>query len=283
MQNIVEINLENAQAQLIDESFHRLVLVDFWADWCAPCKSLMPVLEKLANEYQGQFLLAKVNADEQNMIAAQFGVRSLPTVILIKDGQPLDGFVGAKSETEVRELLAKHLPKPWEADLAQAQQRLDAGDFTGALPLLRQVHEASAQAPQVSCLLAQALVELNRTEEAEAVLKTVKMVDQDGLYQQVVAQLQLRQQAAKTPELAALEAAYVQSPEDLDVAYQLALQLHQESYHRPALELLFSILQSNRNHAEGAARKTYTDILASLGKGDPLAIEFQRKLFTLLY
>lgn len=283
MQNLVEINLENAQAQLIDESFNRLVLVDFWADWCAPCKSLMPVLEKLANEYQGQFLLAKVNADEQNMIAAQFGVRSLPTVILIKDGQPLDGFVGAKSETEVRELLAKHLPKPWEADLAQAQQQMQAGDFAGALPLLRQVHEASAQASQVSCLLAQALVELNRTEEAEAVLKTVKMVDQDGLYQQVVAQLQLRQQAAKTPELAALEAAHVQSPEDLDIAYQLALQLHQENYHRPALELLFSILQSNRNHAEGAARKTYTDILASLGKGDPLAIEFQRKLFTLLY
>jgi putative thioredoxin len=283
MQNIVEINLENAQAQLIDESFKRPVLVDFWADWCAPCKSLMPVLEKLANEYQGQFLLAKVNADEQNMIAAQFGVRNLPTVILIKDGQPLDGFVGAKSEIEVRDILAKYLPKPWEKDLLQAQQSMQAGDFNGALSLLRQVHEASAQAPFVSCLLAQVLVELNRIEEAEALLKTVKMADQDALYQQVLAQLQLRQQAAKTPELAALEEAHAREPENLDIAYQLALQLYQEHYHRPALELLYKVLQANRQFADGAARKTYTDILASLGKGDPLAIEFQRKLFTLLY
>jgi putative thioredoxin len=283
MQTIVSITLENAQALLIEESFKRPVLVDFWADWCAPCKTLMPILEKLAKEFDGAFLLAKVNADTENMIASQFGVRSLPTVMLIKDGQPLDGFVGAKTENEVRELLAKHLPKPWEAALSRAQTLIADGDIQSALPVLRQVYDESAQQPQVGCLLAQQLVELNRLEEAEAILQKIKLVDQDTLYEQVLAQFQLKQQAAKTPELAALEDAYAAQPNDLSIAYQLALQLHQELLHRPALELLLKILREDRNFSEGAVKKTMTDILASLGKGDPIAVEYQRKLFTLLY
>jgi putative thioredoxin len=283
MQTIATITIENAQTLLIEESFKRPVLVDFWADWCAPCKVLMPILEKLAKEYEGAFLLAKVNADSENMIAGQFGVRSLPTVMLIKDGQPVDGFVGAKTEVEVRELLAKYMPKPWEAILQQAQTLIAAGDSQAALPLLRQVYEESAHAPQIACLLAQQLVELNRTDEAEALLKTIKMADQDALYEQVLAQLQLKQQAAKTPEMTALEEAYAQQPENLDLAYQLALQMHQEAIHRPALELLLTILKKDRNFSDGAVKKSMMDILASLGKGDPLAVEYQRKLFTLLY
>lgn len=86
----------------IDESFNRPVVVDFWADWCGPCKNLMPVLEKLANEYAGAFLLAKVNADDQQMISSQFGVRSLPTVMIMQNGQPIDGFNGALPEVQVR-------------------------------------------------------------------------------------------------------------------------------------------------------------------------------------
>lgn len=283
MQTIVDITTNNAQSLLIEESFNRPVLVDFWADWCGPCKSLMPLLEKIAAEFDGAFLLAKVNADAENMIAAQFGVRSLPTVILMKDGQPIDGFVGAKSEQEVREFLAPHLPKPWEAALQQAQELIAAQDIQGALPLLRQVYEESGREPQIACLFAQQLVELKRLEEAEAVLQQIKMADQDSFYEQVMAQLELKQQSAKTPELTALEEAHAQQPDNLEVAYQLALQMHQESLHRPALEILLNIMKKDRNFADGAVRKTMTDILAALGKGDPLAVEFQRKLFTLLY
>ena len=110
--HIVEIDESNAQQLLIDESMTRPVVVDFWADWCGPCKQLMPILEKLADEYQGAFLLAKVNADEQQMLAQQLGVRSLPTVMVIKEGQPIDGFSGAQPESAVREMLDKHLPSP---------------------------------------------------------------------------------------------------------------------------------------------------------------------------
>jgi putative thioredoxin len=281
--NSVDITLENVQQLVIDESFKRLVIVDFWADWCAPCKNLTPILEKLAQEYRGEFLLAKVNADDQQMLAGQFGVRSLPTVMLIREGQPLDGFSGDRTEVQLRQLLSQYLPKPWEQTLDNARQLVDAGDFDAALPLMRQVYEESQHQADVACLLARALVELKRTDEAEAVLGTVKLGDQNAAYEQVKAQLQLSKQAGKTPEITALEAAHKADPGNADIAYQLAVQLHQEGYHRPALELLMEILRKDRNYADGAARKTLMDILASLGKADPLAVEFQRKLFMLLY
>lgn len=281
--NIVEINLENAQQYLIEESFNRPVLIDFWADWCAPCKSLMPILEKLANEYAGAFLLAKVNADEMNMISSQFGVRSLPTVMLMKDGQPIDGFAGALPEKEVRVLLEKYLPKPWEKAVNDAQAFIMDGDFNSALPLLRQAYDESKQDAAIACLLAQCHLELNRIDNAEAILANIKMADQDAHYEQLKAQIELKKQAAKTPELVALEAAHASDPDNLQISYELAIQYHAEAAHRPALEQLMRILRKDRNFAEGAAKKTFMDILAALGKGDPLAIEFQRKLFTLLY
>jgi putative thioredoxin len=282
-EHVVDIDQSNAQQLLIDESFQRPVLVDFWADWCGPCKSLMPILEKLAQEYKGQFLLARVNADQQQMIASQFGVRSLPTVVLMKEGQPLDGFMGAQPETAVRELLEKHLPKPWDIMLEEARALATAGAFDEALPLLRQAHQQSVERSDIGIVLAHVYLELNRVAEAEAIIGKIPMVDQDATYQQVKAQLELKQQAAKSPELEALEKKFYENPEDMEAAYQLAVHYNQDGHHREAMELLYGILQKNLNFKEGAAKKTMMDMIASLGKGDPLAVEYQRKVYTLLY
>lgn len=281
--SVVDITEANAKQFLIDESFSRPVVVDFWADWCAPCKNLMPVLEKLAQEYQGQFLLAKVNADEQQMIAAQFGVRSLPTVLVMKGGQPVDGFAGAQTETQVRELLEKYLPKPEDELLERGRTLLAEGQTGEALNLLREARALSEQRADIACALAEALMSSLRYDEADQVLQSVRFVDQDAYHEQLVAQLQLAREASKAPEIDALEKEHAADPANLEVAYRLALQYQQHQYVREALELLYGILQRDLNFNDGAARKTLMDTLAALGKGDPLAVEFQRKVYTLLY
>ena len=282
-EHMVVVTMDNARDLLIEESFQRPVVVDFWADWCAPCKTLMPLLEKLAAEYSGQFMLAKVNCDEQQQIAAQFGVRSLPTVMIMRDGQPVDGFVGAQTESAVRQLLEKHLPKPWDVLLQQAQQMQVAGDVAGALPLLRQACEMSRQRPDIAIALAAALVQLNRLDEAQTALDAIKLAHRDKAWQQVAAQIELKREAAKTPEVRALEIALAADPDNLETAYQLALQHSQNQSYRDALELLINVLRRQRDFRDGAAKRSLLDIITVLGKGDPLAAEYQRKLFSLLY
>ncbi|TVZ39715.1 thioredoxin [Alteromonadaceae bacterium 2753L.S.0a.02] len=282
-EHIVQISPENAQQLLIDESFKRPVLIDFWADWCAPCKDLMPILEKLVNEYQGELLLAKVNADEQQMIAAQFGVRSLPTVMLMKDGQPVDGFVGAQPEVQIRELLEKYLPKPWDKALQKAQNLIEDEDYNAALPLLQEAYRDSQQQADIALALADVLLELKRLSDAEEVLSAIKMVDQEHTYHNLMAKLELAREAGKAPEIEALEQKLKENPNDKQTEYLLALQYSQHDFHAEALELLYGLIKHDLNFNEGEARKTYTDILAVLGKGDPLAVEYQRKMYTLLY
>ena len=281
--HIVDINEANAQQQLIDESFNRPVVVDFWADWCEPCKQLMPILEKLANEYAGAFLLAKVNADEQQMLAGQLGVRSLPTVMVIKEGQPVDGFAGAQPESAVREMLEKHLPSPWNAKIAEATELLDAGDTAGALALLRGAWEDSNKLKDIALAYAGALIEANRLDDAEAVLKEVRLVDQDALHEQLLAQIELKREAGKSPEVEALEAELAADADNHEVRVRLAVQLTTQDHHKDALEHLLVVLRADRDWNNGEAKRMYLDTLATIGKGDPLAAEYQRKLFSILY
>ena len=282
-ESIVNIDESNAAALLIEESHKRPVVVDFWADWCEPCKVLMPMLEKIAHEYQGAFLLAKVNADEQQMITQQFGVRSLPTVMVIQNGQPVDGFAGAQAEKEVREMLEKYLPKPWDKLLQQAQEFMEQGDFAAAVPPLRQAYEESGQRPDITIALAHALVESLRLDEAEKVLEGVRLADQDAAYEQVKALLDLKREAAKSPEIEALEKRLVDNPEDLDIRHQLAVQFIDAGHFKEGLEHFVEVLRKDIDHGDGATKRLLLDTIATLGKGDPLAAEYQRKLYSLLY
>ena len=281
--HIVEIDESNAQQLLIEESMTRPVVVDFWADWCEPCKQLMPILEKLAEEYQGAFLLAKVNADEQQMLAQQLGVRSLPTIMVIKEGQPIDGFSGAQPESAVREMLDKHLPSPQAGALVEAEQLLAEGDVPGALALYRSVWEESGKKLEFTLAYAGALVTANRLDEAETLLQEVRLADQDARYEQLVAQIELGREAARSPEVEALEAAIAADPEDHATRIQLAIQLSQVAQYRDALEHLLTVLRADRDFNGGEVRKVFLDTLATIGKGDPLAAEYQRKLFSLMY
>tara|TARA_B110000444_G_C18804844_1_gene579402 strand:- start:762 stop:1616 length:855 start_codon:yes stop_codon:yes gene_type:complete len=280
---IVDVTEQNAVDIIIEGSKVKPVVVDFWADWCEPCKTLMPMLEKLANEYDGQFVLAKVNADDQQSIAQQFGVRSLPTVMLVKDGQPVDGFVGAQPENQVRELLEKYLPKPWDEILEQANSLVVEEKFAEALVHLRKAYGDSDQQLDIAFAYSNVLIELNRCDEAEVILSKIRMADQDTQYEQLKAQLELRREASSAPEVEALKEQLLSDPHNLDLIYQLAIQYNDHGQPKEAMDSLMVILKNDRDYGDGAAKKALLDMTASLGKGDPLAVEYQRKLFGLMY
>ncbi|CAG9000841.1 MAG: Chaperedoxin [Candidatus Celerinatantimonas neptuna] len=278
---IVDISMENAKAILIERSFEHPVVVDFWADWCEPCKTLMPILEKLANEYQGNFTLARINADELQPLVGQFGVRSLPTVMIMKDGQPVDGFAGAQTEGAIREILEKHLPKPEDLKLAQAKTLAEQGDDTGALKAAKEAWELAPERTDIHFTYISTLLKQNKCEEAKTLLAKTKLEDQQAEYQALMSQLDLLEQAADTPEIRALEK-QIQQDDNADLKVQLAIQYDQAGRHAEALELLFSLLSKDIEAADGHAKKAFLDIVNTLS-GDPLSSKYRRRYFSLLY
>ncbi|WP_312624670.1 co-chaperone YbbN [Scandinavium sp.] len=277
--NITEANLH----QTLEQSATVPVLFYFWSPRSQHCEQLTPVLEGLANQYQGQFILAKLDCDAEQMIASQFGLRAIPTVYLFQNGQPVDGFQGPQPEEVIRNLLDKVLPREEELKAQQAMALMQEGNYADALPLLKEAWQMSNQDSQIGLLLAETQIALNRSEDAEATLKTVPLQDQDTRYQGLVAQIELLKQAADTPEIQQLQLQVEANPQDAALASQLALQLHQVGRNEEALELLFSHLKKDLGAADGQARKMLQEILAALGTGDALAAKYRRQLYSLLY
>ncbi|KNC08579.1 hypothetical protein AC791_07615 [Klebsiella sp. RIT-PI-d] len=281
-QNIVNINETNLQ-QTLEQSMTLPVLFYFWSARSQHCEQLTPVLESLAAQYSGQFILAKLDCDAEQMVASQFGLRAIPTVYLFQNGQPVDGFQGPQPEEAIRALLEKVLPREDELKAQQAIQFIEEGNYVDALPLLKEAWQLSGQNSDIGLLLAETQIALNRSDDAEAVLKTIPLQDQDTRYQGLIAQIELLKQAADTPEIQQLQQQVAAAPEDAALASQLALQLHQVGRNEEALALLFSHLQKDLGAADGQARKMLQEILAALGTGDALASQYRRKLYSLLY
>ena len=278
-QNIVNISEANLQ-QTLQQSMNVPVLFYFWSARSQHCEQLTPVLERLAAQYNGQFTLAKVDCDAEQMLASQFGLRAIPTVYLFQNGQPVDGFEGPQPEEAIRALLDKVLPREEELKAQQALALMQEEKYADALPLLKEAWQLSNQESQIGLLLAETLIALHRSDEAESVLKTIPLQDQDTHYQGLVAQIELLKQAA---EIQQLQQQVEQNPEDAQLASQLALQLHQVGRNEEALALLFSHLQKDLGAGDGQARKMLQEILAALGTGDALAAKYRRQLYSLLY
>lgn len=281
MENIVNITPDNFQQVMLEQSQQKLILVDFWADWCEPCKTLMPILEKLASEYANDLILAKVNCDEQQPIAMQFGVRNLPTVMLVKDGQPIDGFAGVQPESEIRALLEKHLPKPEDGLFLQANELAAAGDFQQAFAPAKQAYDLAPERVDIKLLLANIYVEIGNVDQAKELCATIMLADQDATYQAILGKIDLAEQAADTPEIQALQAELAENPDSLETKVSLAVQLNQANRNEEALTLLHEVLQKDLNFGE--AKKFTLDMINSLPEGDPLASKFRRKIYSLLY
>lgn len=280
-ENIIDINETNAQQVLIEQSQHKLVVSLFWSPQEPASTQLIPLLEQLLNEYQQQFIFAKINVDTMMAIAQQLGVQGLPTVMVFQAGQAVDAIAGPQDDAALRSLLEKFLPKPWDLQLQQAQQLMTDENFGAALELLTIAYDSSSQRSDIAKSLAHCLIERGRLDEASALLDAILMAEQDTYFQQLQSQLELKRNAADSPEIKALEKKLHDQPEDLAIKMQLALQYYEVQQHRQACEYLIAILHVDKNYDN--CRKTLLDIFKSLGNNDPLVIEFQRQLFSLLY
>lgn len=271
---------------VVQNSFNKPVLVDFWAQWCAPCKVLMPLLEKIVASYGGELLLAKVDCDTEQDIVARLGVQSLPTVVLFKDGQPVDGFTGAQGESAIRALLSKHVAEPAEPvedPLQTAQELFENGEFAQAEELLKTLLSGDDQQPAALVLFARCLVERGALADAEAVLNSVNDDEQKHAIAAVRAQITFLRQSADLPEMADLKSRLAQDSNDDEALLQLSIQLLARQNYEPALDNLLQLFIRNRDFAEGAAHKTLLQVFDLLGTEHPLVTLYRRRLYQALY
>ncbi|MDU9409229.1 thioredoxin [Pseudomonas sp. zfem001] len=276
----------NFEQLVIENSFHKPVLVDFWAEWCAPCKALMPMLAKITEEYAGELLLAKVNCDIEQDIVMRFGIRSLPTVVLFKDGQPVDGFAGAQPEAAIREMLKPHVaePAPTAADPMEAAQALFAeGRFAETETLLKQVLTEDNENAAALILYARCLAERGELGEAETVLNAVKGDEHKQALAGAKAQLTFLRQAADLPDAATLKSRLAQNAEDDEALYQLAVQQLARQQYDAALDGLLKLFVRNRSYSEGLPHKTLLQVFDLLGGDHPLVTTYRRKLYQAIY
>ena len=271
---------------VIENSFHKPVLVDFWAEWCAPCKALMPMLAKIAEEFRGELLLAKVDCDVEQDIVARFGIRSLPTVVLFKNGQPVDGFAGAQPESAIREMLKPHVaePAPLAADPLETARALFAEErFGEAEALLKQVLTENNENGAALILYARCLAERGELGEAEAVLNAVKGDEHKQALAAARAQLTFLRQAASLPDAAELKSRLAQNPDDDEASYQLAVQQLARQQYEAALDGLLKLFVRNRSFQEGLPHKTLLQVFDLLGNDHPLVTLYRRKLYQAIY
>lgn len=281
---VFEATMENFQESVMVASSSTPILIDVWADWCAPCKQLMPLLEKLAGEYQGQFLLAKVNADEQQQLTASLGVRSLPTVILVKDGQAVDGFNGALPESEIRAVLDKHVEAPAEDPYETASRQWQEGDLEGALEILTAMNQKDPENLKVLIDIAQIKAELGDVDTAEQILDSLPPEEKlQPQAKQLAARIKFIKQAGKLPPVAELEHTLAENPKDPEALHQLALQHVLKDENAQAMELLIRLMQADSTYKDGVAKTTLIELFDKLGNSNADVRTYRRKLYTLMH
>lgn len=274
-----DVSAQSFQSQVIDASHQVPVLVDFWATWCGPCQSLMPVLEKLAAEYQGQFMLAKVEIDQQQELAAHFGVRSVPTVKLVKNGQIVDEFTGAQPEGEIRALLDRHVEGKPDTPMQQAIDRYEAGEKEQALQEMQQIILDDKENMQNRVRFAEILIQEERYDDARQLLDSLSVdiqmtPDVSALY----SKLELAETLSGSDDIETLEKRIDTDPKDSEARYQLSARYAAEGRHDEAMQQLLEIVKRDRAYNDDAGRKGLLRMFELLGNQGELVSKYRRLL-----
>ncbi len=316
---MIDITLQNFEAELIQGSSEQPVLLDIWAPWCGPCRTLGPMLEKLEVAYAGRFKLAKLNSDDQPQIAGQlsqmFGVRSIPFCVMFSQGQPVDGFVGALPESQIREFLDKHVPSADElealAEVEEAEALMEEGDADAARAKLQAAVQADPQNDTARFDLIKLLLELGEVAAARSAFDEVS--GRYGLDARLVAAghwIQAVEAAAGARGIEALQAAIAANRRDFEARFELAQCHFAAGRHTEAMDELLEIIMRDKAWSDERARKTYVAILeiitkpqpkpaagdaaaskggleltgkAAVPSGDPLVDQYRRKLSMALF
>ncbi|NCT72390.1 MAG: thioredoxin [Xanthomonadaceae bacterium] len=279
--HVFDATTETFETEVLRKSLEVPVLVDFWATWCGPCKTLGPILEKLAGEYNGAFLLAKVDVDKEQQIAAAFQIRSVPTVFLVKDGQIVDGFPGALPEGQLREFLASHGVQPAEAAEAQAEEiPLDPQQQVAAL---REAVAAEPDKDELKLDLVLALLKTGEAAEAERLLDALPAnLATDDRAVKARARLGFAAALKDAPASDALRAAVAANADDLRARHLLGVHALVAGDSEAALEQFLEILKRDRTFEDGLARKSLIDAFRVI-EDEALVSQYRRKMSSLLF
>lgn len=282
MSQATQVTFETFQSAVLDASRSKPVLVDFWAAWCAPCRMLMPVLDKLAEEHRGEFTLAKVDTDAEQRLAAEQGIRSLPTVRLYVDGQVGGEFMGALPEAAVRDFLAQHLPAREDPRHTAAMTAVAEGDVERAEQLLREAVADRPDDPRPAAALLDLLLSRKAYAQARELAETLgEPVRSHDALRPLLLRLDFAQEAALVddPEACARRA---QAGDD-EARFRLAALRALEGDYAEAAELLLAIIAHDRGFRDDAARRTLLGLFELLGDEPETVSRYRARLASLLH
>ena len=274
---------QNFESEVLARSNELLVVVDFWAPWCAPCRELGPVLERLATENAGQFLLVKVDIDQQPGLAQAFGVRSIPHVFALRNGQLADQFMGALPEDQIREWLAQFQPSPAELLVLEAR-KLEQEDSAAAEAKYREALELVPQDDRIRIQLARLLLKQHRNADCRDILTQLEargFLEPEA--ENIKAELDLRAAAAEAGGVGECRAALAASPDDPQLKMKLAEALGAAQQFQEALDLCLVVAQAATGDLRNEARTTMVNLFHMLGPEAELTKTYRRKLATALY